>query len=417
VSIQSQLDAAPAGATVIVPIGTHNEAVYISKPVTLKAAGPGVIIKAPSGAHNAVTIAAHNVTVDGFMIVGANGDGIEGNDVHHAKVLNCEISGCGESGIQFNRSEFLTIEGNKCTGCALTGWFSGISVYQCRKIGGAGDLGDGYKTIIRNNVCDDNVTPASGWSHTDGNGIIIDDMNGTQTAGPDEWGGKTVVKNNLCRRNGGKGIQVTWSNNVRVEGNTSQDNGADTNYTETWRGELSASESKLVEFINNISVAKDYVPSRRSYAFLNTSQATRFNSTTYHGNIGWHPGGTPSALLDGGNAAPGAGVQWVDPKLNAAGVPTIATDAGYRPAGTLPPIEEPDPDMLELIARIGAIEASIDGIRTVTAGLMVSTAEAKVALTALEARVAGIEMLPIDPELGARVAKLEAFDQSVKDLD
>jgi hypothetical protein len=110
-------------------------------------------------------------------------------------------------------------------------------------------------------------------------------------------------------------------------------------------------------------------------------------------------------LLDGGNTIPAGGIQWVDPKLDANGVPTIATTAGYRPAGVTPdpdPNPEPDPDMEALIARIVALETAINGLRTATAGLLVSIAEAKVTVDALATRVTGLEAPPMDPAFAAR---------------
>ena len=45
-----------------------------------------------------------------------------------------------------------------------------------------------------------------------------------------------------------------------------------------------------------------------------------------------------------GNAVPVGDATWADPKLGAAWVPTIITDAGWRPGGVPPtPIPEPEP--------------------------------------------------------------------------
>ena len=126
-----------AGDTVIVRAGTYNEAVVIDHggsaagDVTLKSETPGAaLIRPPSGAWNAISVAANHVTVDGFDIGGARGDGIEANNVHHITIRNSTVHGSGESGIQFNWSEFITIEGNETYENGSTGWFSGISIYQ-----------------------------------------------------------------------------------------------------------------------------------------------------------------------------------------------------------------------------------------------------------------------------------------------
>ena len=200
---------AKAGDTVIVRAGTYAEAVTIGKSLTLTGEA-GAILKPPSSAWNGITIAASNVTIEGLEIAGAKGDGIEGNGVHHITVRGCKVHGCGESGIQTNYSDWVTIEGNECWGNARDTWASGISTYQNRNIA-TGTLVDGFRNVIRGNICHDNVTLPAGGPHTDGNGIIIDDYQSTQTAGFPNYNFPTLVENNLCYGNGGKGIQVTWS--------------------------------------------------------------------------------------------------------------------------------------------------------------------------------------------------------------
>ena len=105
--------------------------------ITLRSETPGgAVIAPPSGGWNAISVSGDYVTIDGFTIRGARGDGIEGGNVHHIKILNNTISGSGESGIQFNQSDFLTIEGNETFNNASSGWFSGISIYQNRNLTG-----------------------------------------------------------------------------------------------------------------------------------------------------------------------------------------------------------------------------------------------------------------------------------------
>ena len=131
------------GDEVVVRPGTYNEAVNITKDgsaagyITLRSEVPGeAVIRPPSGAWNAISFNANYVVVDGFDIGGASGDGIEANNVHHIKILNNIVHDSGESGIQFNWSEFITIEGNETYNNASSGWFSGISIYQNRNITG-----------------------------------------------------------------------------------------------------------------------------------------------------------------------------------------------------------------------------------------------------------------------------------------
>ena len=220
-----------AGDTVIVRAGTYNEAVVIDHggsaagDVTLKSETPGAaLIRPPSSAWNAISVAANHVTVDGFDIGGARGDGIEANNVHHITIRNSTVHGSGEFGIQFNWSEFITIEGNETYENGSTGWFSGISIYQTRNITGDTTT-QGFRTIVRNNISHDNVTKTG--QHTDGNGIIIDDFQSTQTSGYKNYTYPTLVDGNVVYNNGGKGIQVTWSDGVTVSNNTAYHNNQD----------------------------------------------------------------------------------------------------------------------------------------------------------------------------------------------
>ena len=54
------------------------------------------MIRPPSGTWNAIYVWDDYITIDGFDIGGARGDGIEANDVHHIEILNNTIHGSGE---------------------------------------------------------------------------------------------------------------------------------------------------------------------------------------------------------------------------------------------------------------------------------------------------------------------------------
>ena len=297
------------GDEVIVRPGTYNEAITIDRggstagEVTLKSEIPGeALIRPPSSAWNGISVNANYVTIDGFDIKGARGDGVEANNVHHIKVLNNTVSGSGESGIQFNWSDFITIEGNETFSNASSGWFSGISIYQNRNITGDTTT-DGYRTIVRNNVSYDNIT--KGGQHTDGNGIIIDDFQHTQAAGFPSYAFRTLVENNLVYENGGKGIALAWSDNVTVRNNTSWHNNQDKLNTGTWRGELSNQDSKNNVWVNNIAVADTGVNANNTAIGFyggGNSGTQWFNNITFNGN----PGQSSLKLEGGNNPAPTA---------------------------------------------------------------------------------------------------------------
>jgi serralysin len=320
-SIQSQINAATAGSTVTIAAGTYNEAFTINKALWLRADGV-VLVRPPASAWNAVSITAGDVTIEGFDIAGARGDGIEANNVRDVEILNCRITGCGESGIQTNGCDLVWIQGCTLIGNARDTWCSGISLYQNRA---RGATSPGFRNTIRDNICRDNLTLPAGGPHTDGNGIIIDDFQNNQnnsTAGNYPY--TTLVENNLCTGNGGKGVQIAWSDNVTVRGNTCHGNNRDVNNDGTWRGDISIHESRGAVADRNIAVCVRG-SGRLAYnrAYDNVSPDNRRNTTTYTGNVGWDAAGTPSVRTDGGNATPL--VTWVDPKLDANWLPTITT--------------------------------------------------------------------------------------------
>ncbi len=331
------------GDEVVVKAGTYNEAININKDgsaaggITLRSEVPGgALIRPPAGSWNAITVNANYVTIDGFDIKGGPGDGIEGSGVHHVSILNNKVHDAGESGIQFNQSDFLKIDGNETYNNASSGWFSGISIYQNRNITGDTST-EGYRTIVRNNISHDNVTKSG--AHTDGNGIIIDDFQSTQASGHPNYTFKTLVEGNLVYENGGKGIQVTWSDSVTVANNTAYHNNQDPQNTGTWRGELSNSQSSNNTWVNNIAVA-DPSLNKNNTAIDNTStggysnkNVVWANNVTYNGTAG-----QASVKTDGGNPMPSAanGNQLgVDPKFLAAangdfhlGAGSVAIDHG-----------------------------------------------------------------------------------------
>lgn len=292
------------GDEIIVRAGTYNETLNINKggsaagDVTIHAEVPGQVLIRPTTGYDAVDVNANYVTIEGFDIAGAKGDGVQANGVHHITVRNNVVHDNGESGIQFNYSDFITVEGNETYANASSGWFSGISIYENRNI--TGDTSTtGYRTIVRNNYSHDNVTKSG--EHTDGNGIIIDDFQSTQTSGYASYNFATLVDSNVVSGNGGKGIQVTWSDNVTVSGNTAYHNNVDLANTGTWRGEISNAQSSNNTFVNNIAVADNSI--KGNTAFDNNSYGGYINKgTVFYNNVLYNGvAGQLSFKNDGGN--------------------------------------------------------------------------------------------------------------------
>ena len=316
------------GDTIMAEPGTYNEAISINKSgsaagyITLKSQVPGgALIRPPAGSVNAVYINANYVTIDGFDIAGASsGNGIIGIGVHHVNVLNNVSHDNAQSGIQFVQSEFETITGNTTYNNASSGWYSGISVYENRNVSGDTTT-QGYRTIIANNTSYDNVTKTG--THSDGNGIIIDDFQNTQNSGSSNYTYPTLVQNNLVYGNGGSGVQVFLSDNVTVANNTAYNNHQDNANTSTWRGEITNASGNNNTFVNNIAVANPSVNSHNT-AIANVSSGGANQNVMWADNITYNgTSGQASVNNDGGNSVPSAAngnMLGVDPKFVQPGV-------------------------------------------------------------------------------------------------
>lgn len=318
------------GDEIVVMPGTYAEQLRIDKGgnadtangyVLVRSAAPGAaLIRPPSGAYSTVNVRANYVIVNGFDIVGGGGHAVDVEHCHHVKILNCVCHDSGGSGIGIGWSEWLTVEGNRCFRNASTNGYqcSGISLYQNRNISG-GTTSSGFRAILRSNISYENVIKFAGNNHSDGNGIIIDDFQSTQTSGFPNYSFPTLVENNLCFSNGGKGIQITWSDNVTVRNNTCWRNNIDNQNPGTWRGELSNAQSSNNKWINNIARTDPSINSDNR-AIDNTSYGGYRNvGTVWHNNLTFN--GTPgqaSLRLDGGNPAPTAAdgnLLGVDPRF------------------------------------------------------------------------------------------------------
>ena len=277
--------------------------------ITLRSVTPGAaLIRPPAGAYSTLHVRANYLIVDGFDVVGGDGHAVDVESCHHVKILNCICHDSAGTGIQFNYSEWLTAEGNRCFRNASTNGFqcSGISLYQCRNISGDGST-PGFRAIIRSNMSYQNVTTFAGNNHTDGNGIIIDDFQSTQTSGFPNYTRPTLVENNLCWGNGSKGIQVTWSDFVTVRNNTCWRNNLDNQNPGSWRGELSNAQSSNNTWVNNIGVTDPAVNSNNRAIDNNSYNGYVNQNVVWHNNLTFNGvAGQASVKTDGGNNAPTA---------------------------------------------------------------------------------------------------------------
>ena len=374
-NFEAAQDAAAPGDTVMLGDGDYGR-IQITKSLTLRAInrhGPKVDA---AGAGYGVQILANWVTVDGLDVTtGMDAEGVllgswpahcivlDGH--HHTRVVNNRCHGALGSGISGQHGDYVYIAGNETFGCARGGWFSGITYYQAQDVTGHEDAGwiaeHGKRIVIEYNHSHDNWTVGGS---TDGNGILIDDFNHTQSA-PEPWTGVRythgfALRQNLTHGNGRKGVGVAWSNNGEVIGNTSWvDNRDETGdpgndgAPYTWQGGISNQSGANCIFANNIGVADSggtgSIANATGGGEYEQSAAEGFTvaGTVWKSNLFFdlnQPGGN-SFRLAGDNAAgpqAGDGTVWADPLFTdpesgdftlQAGSPAI--DAGTSAYGLL----------------------------------------------------------------------------------
>lgn len=291
------------GDTVIVEPGIYREVVTFnrggtpSSMVTFQSRRVGEAKIVGSG-YSALLVRANYMVFSGFDVDANEGHGFDLEGVHHVVIKNNIAHDCGGSGISSSASEYLTVTGNTCYANSRTNGYqtSGISLYNCRPLS---DAKPGFHIIVSQNLCYDNGESAAITApHTDGNGIIIDDFHNEQGnfkqypfAGQN-YPYATLVENNVCYHNGGKGIQVFISDHVTVRNNTVYWNNWDTLNTGTWRGEINLQNTADTICSNNIAVANPaYHPSNTallvaSSGGFNDSTTKLFLNLTFNGSPG-----------------------------------------------------------------------------------------------------------------------------------
>lgn len=118
-TIQAAVDAATSGQTIRVCPGTYSEDVLVDKPVTLLGSGATVspdaddstFLTEPTGGNNGFTVVSPHVTIRGFTVSGATGDGILllGD---HGLVEDTLTEHNGINGINVDGSAWSTIRAN-----------------------------------------------------------------------------------------------------------------------------------------------------------------------------------------------------------------------------------------------------------------------------------------------------------------
>ncbi len=253
-SLNAALDRLYPGSILLVRGGDYTGPFFINKQAT--AAAPILVAAYPnerpvlhSGEWQGLSVQNSSyVYVRGFEIVGladsAHGrdSGLESVNSHHVHFEGNIIRDFGGGGINVIHSNHVFVEFNQIFNTAL--WaenqMSAISFWQMSNIGGGNDP-DGYSNYIRNNFVHHNENRVG--ARTDGNCIILDS---NDDAG---YSAATMISDNMCWANGGRGIHVFRSSNASVINNTLI---GDLTTVSSQEGELSALYASNVLFRNNL---------------------------------------------------------------------------------------------------------------------------------------------------------------------
>jgi len=288
-----------SGGTLVIAAGTYTltSTVYIDNKhdivICADPTGGRPKISATKITWEAIKITnSHNIHIEGLELYGNNdksyphADGISfDKDAHHVSAWDNWVHDFPGMGIGGGRNlGFIDIRYNMIWNTSNWSTYnkSGISLYALKN-GAGGNNADGYANyIIGNTIWNARALvpfTMGGYNKiTDGNCIIIDATDGSQT-GTAPYTNRTLVANNLCVNNGGRCAHVFASAHVDVVNNTCYKN-VTTAPDLTGSGELSANSCDDVVFANNIAVASS------NGVAVNTYQATNvsFKNNIYSGN-------------------------------------------------------------------------------------------------------------------------------------
>ena len=188
----------------------------------------------------------------------SNGIAVDGrfmkNTPHHIRLADNLVEYCPGQGLGSIDADWVTIENNISRyNCWTTIYAtSGISVMGAANFDA---VDNAYKDLVRNNISCRNETYQL-WSAigkiSDGNGIILDVNQKSDSHPHSAYIGRTLVQSNLCFDNGGSGIHTVRANHVDIINNTAYLNSASPSLQYS---QIFAVYSDDVRIINNILVA------------------------------------------------------------------------------------------------------------------------------------------------------------------
>jgi hypothetical protein len=242
---------------------------------------------------------------------------------NHIWIVNNEVEGFGESGIQFSEGDYLNavhnlVHGNATAGCSAQG--SGISNATAIATSGysatsddlanpmVGAIGPGFHNAVMYNRMYNNATTLCGSAgspyDTDGNDIIIDESGGLfGLPGWIPYNGGFLVAMNVLYNAGGKGAHGFASAGVTFANNSCYNSDLDPYNTTTGRpcvGMTLGSGVYPNQMFNNISVG---IPAAHSFCDFNAATPYAKWNTGGYSNSNLLETTTLSSTIGAGNTS------------------------------------------------------------------------------------------------------------------
>lgn len=266
---------------------------------------------------NAVTMSASYWGIQGFEATSSNRACFyvtppnTSTNIHHIIIANSIANGCANNGIAASNNgaasfDYVVFIGDIAYNAATGSTFcaTGITWYQPV----AHDALAGTHLYAAGNFSYDNVDPAtcSGHAPTDGEGVLVDHMDGSGGGPAGPFAGQVVVQNNILLYNGLSGLGVGANSagsshaNVYLKYNTTYGNGGGGSINQSICAEIWTSSAQNVTVTNNLSQATQ-ATACTAHTYYVLEVFAGFSSESWTTNYGYSAAGNNTGILGGGS--------------------------------------------------------------------------------------------------------------------